>query len=339
MSNPFQKASRSQVFLKLAITGPTGSGKTLSALRMAAGLIEPGQRIAFEDTENDSASLYADMEAKQCQDMNIPNAQIEDVMATSRLFDVMPIAPPFAAESFSSGIDSAVAAGYGAVVIDSASHFWKGILTYKDQLDGHGGTNKFANWKKADEKFDPVIERVLQSKIHIIFCMRSKIAYEMDEQTKKVSKVGLAPIMRDNLEYEFSTVLDIGHNHTAMASKDRTGLFPNDKPFMVTEQTGRDLSAWLKTATPKPEPPPPVVLSDDEAKLANIALIREEIKKRSKHPEFECEFCRLGSALHEDARERVKLEDYTLQELRDMFPKRATVYKMTSEKLNAVPQP
>lgn len=341
MSNPFQKASRSQVFLKLAITGPTGSGKTLSALRMAAGLIEPGQRIAFEDTENDSASLYADMEAKQCQDMNIPNSQIEDVMATSRLFDVMPIAPPFAAESFSSGIDSAVAAGYGAVVIDSASHFWKGILTYKDQLDGHGGTNKFANWKKADEKFDPVIERVLQSKIHIIFCMRSKIAYEMDEQTKKVSKVGLAPIMRDNLEYEFSTVLDIGHNHTAMASKDRTGLFPNDKPFMVTEQTGRDLSAWLKTATPKPEPiPEKVPNTDDEKKAWFTVRMREAfVKAKTGDDEgLEILFVDKATPLCEDNRARRKLEEFSLDEFRAIWPK----FKMllTEVLKNAgVPQP
>lgn len=244
--NPFQKASRSQVFLKLAITGPTGSGKTLSALRMAKGLIESGQRIAFEDTENDSASLYADLTEAQCKALGIPDP-IE--------FDVMPIAPPFEPESFSDGINAAVNAGYGVVIIDSASHFWKGILAYKDQLDGHGGTNKFANWKKADEKFDPVIESVLQSKIHVIFCMRSKISYEMDEQTKKVSKVGLAPIMRESLEYEFTTVFDIGQNHTALSSKDRSGLFPNDKPFVITEQTGRDLAAWLKTAKPKPEAP------------------------------------------------------------------------------------
>jgi len=82
----------------------------------------------------------------------------------------------------------------GAVIIASASHFWKGILAFKDQLDSHGRGNSYTNWKQADGKFDPVIEAVLQSKIHVIFCMRSKMDYvlETDSKGKQVpKKVGL----------------------------------------------------------------------------------------------------------------------------------------------------
>lgn len=323
--NPFQKASRSQVFLKLAITGPTGSGKTLSALRLAAGLIEPGQRIAFEDTENDSASLYSDMTEKQCADMKIKPEEREAVMATSRLYDVMPIAPPFPAESFSSGISAAVAAGcYGAVVIDSASHLWKGILAFKDSIDAHGKGNSYTNWKQADAKFEPVIEAVLHSKIHVIFCMRSKLDYVQTEENGKkvVKKLGLAPIMRDGLEYEFSTVLDIGLDHTAMASKDRTGLFPTDKIFQVNEQTGREIAAWLKTATPKQEAPkePTVTITEDEEYNKRILKLREILTKETPEgftaADFEGAWCQAVSTKCEDKKARTALDQFTLEELR-----------------------
>ena len=82
MSTPlFRKATREKVFLKLAVTGPSGSGKTYSALRLARGLVGPTGKIALIDTENGSASLYADRFQ----------------------FDVLDIAPPFDNEKFIDG--------------------------------------------------------------------------------------------------------------------------------------------------------------------------------------------------------------------------------------------
>lgn len=321
MSNPFQKATRSQVFLKDAITGPTGSGKTFSALRLAFGLVEDsGKRVAFLDTENDSASLYSDKFD----------------------FDVMPIRPPFIAEDFRDGIESAVKMDYGAVIVDSASHFWKGILTFKDQLDSHGKGNSYTNWKQADGKFDPVIEAVLQSKIHVIFCMRSKMDYLQTEEggKKVIKKMGLAPIMRENLEYEFSTVFDIGMDHTAMASKDRTGLFPVDKVFQITEQTGRDIAAWLKTATPKVETPAKSSAEQEqENKLKTIRRIRDEILEKNRDGmelgAFEEQWCGKASAAFEDNRGRFSLDEFTLSELLKIWKIRAQLTTMTIEHVRA----
>ncbi len=338
MNNPFQKASRSQVFLKLGITGVTGSGKSLSAMRLAAGLIEPGQRIAFSDTENESASLYSDLTEEQCKGMKIPASEVEEIMATSRLFDAAPIAPPYESEQFLSHVQLAVANGYGALIMDSASHFWKGILAFKDQLDGHGGTNKFTNWKTADAKFDPVIDAVLQSRIHVIFCMRSKMSFEIEEGTKKVKKMGLAPIMRENLEYEFTTVFDIGMDHTAVASKDRSGMFPNDKVFTITEATGRQFRAWLKTATPKAETPAPTPEQIESDKLAITIAKFRELTNANKGPcdakEFETLYCIKASATFADNKPRQSFDEFTRTELQTLWPKRATVMTVT---LQAIP--
>lgn len=241
----FRKATRKNVFLKVAVTGPSGSGKTYSSLRLARGLVGPQGKIALIDTENRSASLYADRFD----------------------FDTLDIAPPFDNSKFVEGINAAVAAGYGAIIIDSASHFWEGILDYKSQLDARGG-NSYTNWKTAGDKFSDIIKSVLQSPVHIICCMRSKMDYvqEKDERGRTtVKKVGLAPIMRDGIEYEFTTVFDVALNHQAAVSKDRSGLFV-DKIFQITEETGTLLENWRNSAAASS--PAPVAMVSPEAPAA-----------------------------------------------------------------------
>ena len=56
MTNPFKRATRTAVKLKVLVTGPSGSGKTLGSLFVADG-IAPG-RVAIIDSENDRASYY-----------------------------------------------------------------------------------------------------------------------------------------------------------------------------------------------------------------------------------------------------------------------------------------
>jgi len=237
----FRKAQRSQVYIKLAITGPTGSGKTFSALRLATGLLKgSGKRIAYIDTENDSASLYSD----------------------SFDFDSCPIEPPFDHQKFVEAINFATNNGYGAIVIDSASHFWEGILEYKGKLDSRPGSNSYTNWNEAGKKFSGILTAVLQSKIHLIACMRSKMDYIMEDNGKGKQvpkKVGLAPIMRDGIDYEFTTVFDIAMNHECQTSKDRSGLF-KDSIFQITEGTGEQIATWLNSATPKAETPTPTTV-------------------------------------------------------------------------------
>ena len=56
----------------------------------------------------------------------------------------------------------------------------------------------------------------------------TKPAYDLSDDgsgKKRPIKVGLAPVQRDGMEYEFTVMLDIDMGHVATASKDRTGLF------------------------------------------------------------------------------------------------------------------
>jgi len=219
----FEKATRQGKYIKLAITGPAGSGKTYSALRLAKGLSRNG-KVAFIDTENGSASLYA-------SDFD---------------FEVASVEPPFSIDKLITPVKYALKNNYEVLIIDSASHFWNGVLDYKHQLDKRGG-NSFTNWNDANKHYDTMLKAILFSKIHVICCMRSKMEYvlEANEKGKHIpQKVGLAPIMRDGVEYEFTTVFDLDIHHQAMVSKDRTQMFVS-QVFQITEETGEKINHWL----------------------------------------------------------------------------------------------
>jgi hypothetical protein len=233
----FQRAERKKAYLKLALTGPSGSGKTFSALQLAFGL---GQRIALVDTENGSGSLYAHLGA----------------------YDTAELASPFTVEKYIRAIEEAVRGRYDVLILDSISHAWAaegGLLDKKGALDARGG-NQYTNWAPITKEHEAFKSALLQSPIHLIATMRSKTEYVVEQTDRGKSaprKVGLAPIQRDGMEYEFTVVLDIAADHSAAAGKDRTGIFDglNGK---ITPEHGRQLAAWLNSgADPRPAPPPP----------------------------------------------------------------------------------
>lgn len=236
----FTKAVRKKARLRLALTGPSGSGKTYGALMIAKGL---GGKIAVIDTEHGSASLYC---------------HLAD-------FDVLDLAPPYSPERYIEAIKAAERAGYDVIVIDSTTHEWSGSggcleineATAKARFQG----NTWSAWNDTTPRHRAFIDTMLQSSAHIIATGRSKTETAQTEGPngkKKVIKLGMKTEQRDGFEYEFTAVLDIIHDgHFANASKDRTGLFAGDAK-QLTEQTGRDLLAWLESGEPPAAPPKPM---------------------------------------------------------------------------------
>ena len=115
--------------------------------------------------------------------------------------------------------------------------------------------NNFAAWREASPKHNSLVDTILGANLHVIATMRSKTAWEVqkDEKTgkQKPVKVGLAPVQRDGLEYEFTSVLELSvDGHIATASKDRTRLF-DGRYFTPGTETGQELSQWLQGATPE----------------------------------------------------------------------------------------
>lgn len=220
----FQKAERRKAKLRLALVGPAGHGKTYSALKIAKGL---GGKIAMIDTECGRGELYGN--------------EFD--------YDIAKMSAPYYPEKYVKAITEAAAAGYEVIIIDSLSHAWAGeggILEQQGRIADSGKANSFTAWRTLTPKHNQLIDTIISCPAHIIATMRAKTEYAVERESDRtvVRKLGLAPIQREGMDYEFTVVLDIGKDHSVSASKDSTKLF-EDKVFTVTEDTGKALTQWL----------------------------------------------------------------------------------------------
>jgi len=219
-------AKKESVFLKIGISGPSGFGKTYSALLLAYGITGDWSKIAVIDTENNSASLYSDLGE----------------------YLTLNLTPPYSPERYNEAIGICERSGIECCVIDSISHEWEGkggCLEAHEQLGG-----QFAHWAKITPRHRSFIDTILQCKMHTITTVRKKQDYDLvknDKGKMEPVKVGLKEITREGFEYELTLNLEIiNANHLVKASKDRTNLFDGAPEFIITSETGKDLIKWAK---------------------------------------------------------------------------------------------
>lgn len=194
----FKKAVRGKVKARIALCGPTGSGKTMTSLTLAAALNEGGG-VALVDTERSSASLYAD----------------RFDFDTCNLTDLRP-------ETFGRTIRAADEAGYDVLIIDSLSHAWEGVLEELDKASRGGNT--FNAWRDVTPRHKDLVNTILDCNMHVIATLRSKMEYAMETNDRgkvEVTKVGLSPVQRSGLEYEFDLVFSMDQSHTLVVTKSR----------------------------------------------------------------------------------------------------------------------
>lgn len=221
-----RKAERKKAKLRLGLAGPSGSGKTMGALKLAFGL---GGKTGLIDTEHGSGDLYA---------------HLGD-------YDVITLEAPFTVAKYLEAIRAFEAAGYGTIIIDSLSHAWSGdggLLDKQGKIADKIG-NSYTAWRTVTPEHNALVDAMLQSDAHIIATMRAKTEYVLETNDKgkqAPKKIGMAPVQRDGMEYEFTVFLDIAIDHTATASKDRTSLFDGEY-FKISDKTGKKLLAWLES--------------------------------------------------------------------------------------------
>lgn len=241
MAIQIRKAERRKAKARVGLVGPSGSGKTLSALLIAYGIAGDWERIGMIDTENKSGDLYA----------NTVKAGVE-----IGEFLKIDLEPPYLPDKYIEAIKAFEAYGVEVIIIDSLSHAWAGeggLLELHGKAAAKEG-NSFTAWRHVTPKHNQLVESMIKSKAHIIATLRAKQEYiiEKGENGKAIPrKIGLAPIQRDGIEYEFTTVFDLSVEHMASASKDRSGLF-DGQFFVPSVETGKALKAWLESGA---EPP------------------------------------------------------------------------------------
>lgn len=228
-----KKASKQEAKLRIGLSGASGFGKTYSALLLAYGMTGDWSKICVIDTENNSASLYS----------NLGNYNVIDLQA------------PYNPEKFIDALKLAENSGMTTLVLDSITSEWQGsggCLEIHEQLGG-----RWQDWAKVTPRHQAFIDAILESKCHVITCVRRKIEYSLDSDSNgrmKVTKLGTKEQTREGFEYELTVNFEIiNENHLSKASKDRTGLFMNKPEFVINSSTGVKLISWARGSMTKSE--------------------------------------------------------------------------------------
>lgn len=260
MSYTFRPAVRQETSILWGLAGPSSSGKTLSALRMARGLLNgDDSRIFMIDTEQGRALHYAPAPGEARGPYKFQ-------------FNHLPLAAPFSPTNYAGAIEAAIKASAGAIIVDSMSHEHEGqggiLEMHEAMLKKMAGEDwakrermKFTAWIEPKSQHNRLVNMILQQRCHMIFCFRAKdkLMLVKNEQTKKIEPVpvGWTAICSDRFEYEMTGLLMLPPNgqgvpelkapQTKLQEQHR-GFFPAGKP--IDENCGKGLAAWAKGGAP-----------------------------------------------------------------------------------------
>lgn len=204
---------------------PSWAWKTRSALEIAYGITWDWDKIVIIDTENWSADLYSNLWG----------------------YNVYPLKAPFTPESYIKAIKECESAWMEVIIIDSTTHEWDWAGWYIEMSDAlwqrkYKG-NSWAAKSETKPRHTKFIDAMIHSSAHIIATVRSKT--ETIQVDWKVKKIWMKDIQADWFEHEFTVFFNIERDeHYATASKDRTNLFIDSDPFIISQDTWRKLLEW-----------------------------------------------------------------------------------------------
>lgn len=229
MTVQFVPATRAAAKARIALAGPSGSGKTYTGLSLACRLAD---KVAVIDTERGSASKYVGLNGWQ--------------------FDTL--APDsFSPQSLIEALAVAAGGGYGCILIDSLSHYWMGVDGMLEQVDRKTSASRStASFSSGWKDMAPVERRMLDALVsypgHVIATLRVKTEYviEQNDRGKSVPrKVGLKPIQREGLEYEFDVIGDLDLDNTLTVSKTRIPMLHGAVILKPGPELGETIRDWL----------------------------------------------------------------------------------------------
>lgn len=276
-------AVREAVGLLISVVGPSSSGKTFSALRIASGIQQVvGGDIDVIDTENGRALYYADRFK----------------------FTHVRFGAPFSPLDYLEAIRYCARRGAKTVVIDSMSHEHEGS---GGVLEWHAaetkrlaalwktseGAAQMAAWGPPKAARRKLINEILQLNINLVFTFRAKEKIKI-VKGKDPQELGWQPICGDEFIFEMvlQCLLKPGSegvpSWTSPLDSERAmmklpvqfkSLFDQEKPRQIDEDLGKRLAEWaMGGAKPAPELD---ALIADYAKCTDAETFKVLEKKRA----------------------------------------------------------
>ena len=304
MTFSFRPATRQNVALLIGLASGTGGGKTMSAMRLATGIVGRDKKFAVIDTESGRARHYA------------PNPGETPNFVDSFNFDCADLRAPFTPDAYAEAILAADAAGYGVIVVDSASHVWAGDGGCLDAHDAEverlvekartlavskgwqfdeartRDANNIAAWIGPKSSHKKMVSRLLQLRAHVILCLRAESKIEIvkeagktviREKQSQTGKDGWIPICEKSLPFELTASFLMTADRPGMPQpiklqEQHRALFPLDRP--LGEESGRLIAEWSNgnASTPKPSPLDAII-----ARFATMGVDVEALEKRIGH--------------------------------------------------------
>ncbi len=192
-------AVRENVPVIIGLIGPTGSGKTGSALELATGFQDvQGGDIGVIDTEAKRAKAYAE-------------APMFSEPSRNFKFKHLDFKAPFSPTDYQAAVEHFVKQGVKHVIVDSTSHIWEGTGGVLENHEAEverlmkawnctGEKANFPAWNKAKKPLTDFTNYFKQQNINLILNFRAKEKLKMINN--KPIPSGWQPIGPDDLIYE-----------------------------------------------------------------------------------------------------------------------------------------
>ena len=250
------EAKRERVPMLVGLVGPTGSGKTYSALRLAVGMQRvTGGKIFYVDTEARRALHYAD-------EFDFQHVEMTE---------------PFSPLDYQQVIEFCVMKGATILVVDSMSHEHEGpggvLEMHEAELDRMAGDNmakrqrvNIGAWVKPKQQRRKLINTVLRCGVNAIFCFRAKEKLKIISGKEPVA-LGWQAIAGDEFVYEMLVNClfypgaegvpnwapdEAGERVMTKRPKRLAAIFKDKEP--LSENTGEALARWAAGDEPPARP-------------------------------------------------------------------------------------
>lgn len=245
-----RKAIPTKSKLRAAFSGPPGSGKSWTSLQVATELIpflkdadccQGNGRIAVLETERNSIEHYA----KENED--------DDYGFD---FDIEPLRD-FSPESYMEGLYRLDREGYTIIIVDQITNEWSakgGMLDIHGKIVSSKGEkyNYFA-WRDVTPRHDNFVESLMSTNAHLICNIRAKTKYIYE--SGKIENVGVKPIQRKDLDYQFDIFAMLDMKHTATFRKSRCPGLDGKKFDLPGRNVAEILAEWMLRGVGKPRSP------------------------------------------------------------------------------------